>query len=208
MPGYALRTTLRMLASLIFTFTYATAAGKSRRTEMVLIPLLDVLQSVPVLGLHRRLLRLAISRHCTRAGAGRDLRDLHGPSLERSFQLLPSSADHPHRPGRGQPRFSLVGLAPLLADRGAIRDAWTHLEHDDVDVRWLVFCCGSEAIAVGSIQVALPGFGSYVALAIQQRDLAAVGWAIVAMRLTILIYDQLLFRPLVVPGTPASSRRR
>jgi hypothetical protein len=54
LPGYALRTTTRMLAalvaSLIFTFTYAILAAKSRRAEMVLIPLLDVLQSVPVLG--------------------------------------------------------------------------------------------------------------------------------------------------------------
>ena len=54
LPGYALRTTMRMLAalvaSLIFTLSYATLAAKSRRAEMVLIPLLDVLQSVPVLG--------------------------------------------------------------------------------------------------------------------------------------------------------------
>ena len=54
LPEYALRTTLRMLAaivaSLIFTFVYATVAAKSRRAEMVLIPLLDILQSVPVLG--------------------------------------------------------------------------------------------------------------------------------------------------------------
>jgi NitT/TauT family transport system permease protein len=54
LPNYALRTTIRMLAalvvSLLFTFTYGTAAAKSRRAEMVLIPLLDVLQSVPVLG--------------------------------------------------------------------------------------------------------------------------------------------------------------
>ena len=54
LPLYALRTTLRMLAallaSLIFTFIYATLAAKSRRAEMVLIPLLDVLQSVPILG--------------------------------------------------------------------------------------------------------------------------------------------------------------
>jgi len=54
LPLYTLRTVMRMLAalvaSLIFTFTYATAAGKSRRAEMVLIPLLDVLQSVPILG--------------------------------------------------------------------------------------------------------------------------------------------------------------
>ena len=55
LPGYALRTTLRMLAamtaSLAFTLTYATAAAKSRRAEWaLLIPLLDALQSVPVLG--------------------------------------------------------------------------------------------------------------------------------------------------------------
>ena len=54
LPNYALRTILRMLAamlaSLIFTFIYATLAAKSRRAEQVLIPLLDVLQSVPVLG--------------------------------------------------------------------------------------------------------------------------------------------------------------
>ncbi len=54
LPMYALRTTMRMLAalfaSLIFTFTYTTPAAKSRRSEKVLIPLLDVLQSVPVLG--------------------------------------------------------------------------------------------------------------------------------------------------------------
>ena len=59
------------------------------------------------------------------------------------------------------------------------------------------FVVASEAISVGSLQIALPGIGSYVARAIEQRDLAAVGWAIVAMAITIFIYDQLLFRPLV-----------
>ncbi|MBN8921319.1 MAG: sulfonate ABC transporter permease, partial [Rhizobiales bacterium] len=54
LPEYAVRTSLRMLAamllSLVFTFTYATWAAKSRRAEQVLIPLLDILQSVPILG--------------------------------------------------------------------------------------------------------------------------------------------------------------
>src|ERR1700693_2471225 len=53
-PNYAVRTTLRMfaalLASLLFTFTYATAAAKSRRAALILIPILDILQSVPILG--------------------------------------------------------------------------------------------------------------------------------------------------------------
>ena len=54
LPDYAVRTTLRMfaalLASLFFTFTFATAAAKSRRAGIVLIPILDILQSVPILG--------------------------------------------------------------------------------------------------------------------------------------------------------------
>ena len=54
LPGYAARTTLRMLVamalSLLFTFTYATLAAKNKRAEKLLVPLLDILQSVPILG--------------------------------------------------------------------------------------------------------------------------------------------------------------
>ena len=54
LPDYAVRTVLRMLAammaSLVFTLVYGTLAARSRRAEAVLIPLLDILQSVPVLG--------------------------------------------------------------------------------------------------------------------------------------------------------------
>ena len=54
LPLYALRTVLRMLlaivCSTVFTFIYAAIAAKSRRAEMVMIPVLDILQSVPILG--------------------------------------------------------------------------------------------------------------------------------------------------------------
>src|SRR5271170_1686052 len=54
LPEYAVRTTLRMFAalaaSLFFTFTYGTAAAKSQRAGVILIPILDILQSVPILG--------------------------------------------------------------------------------------------------------------------------------------------------------------
>src|SRR4030081_124206 len=54
LPAYALRTTMRMLLAIVcsitFTFIYAALAAKSRRAEIVLIPLLDILQSVPLLG--------------------------------------------------------------------------------------------------------------------------------------------------------------
>src|ERR1700724_3359513 len=54
LPEYAARTTLRMLVamalSLLFTFTYATLAAKNKQAERILVPLLDILQSVPILG--------------------------------------------------------------------------------------------------------------------------------------------------------------
>jgi NitT/TauT family transport system permease protein len=59
------------------------------------------------------------------------------------------------------------------------------------------FVVASESISVGHTTVALPGVGSYIALAIEQKNLTAIGWAIATMLIVILLYDQLLFRPLV-----------
>jgi len=59
------------------------------------------------------------------------------------------------------------------------------------------FVVASESISVGHSAVTLPGVGSYIALAIEQKNLAAIGWAIVTMLIVILLYDQILFRPLV-----------
>jgi len=59
------------------------------------------------------------------------------------------------------------------------------------------FVVASEAITVGNTTVTLPGIGSYVALAIQNQNLPAIGYAILAMLLVIIAYDQLLFRPIV-----------
>jgi NitT/TauT family transport system permease protein len=59
------------------------------------------------------------------------------------------------------------------------------------------FVVASEAISVGNTTVTLPGVGSYIALAIEKQDMGAVMWAIGTMLVVILIYDQVLFRPLV-----------
>ena len=95
LPYYAARSLLRMFAalalSLVFTFVYATAAARLRRAEKVLIPLLDILQSVPILGflsititgLHR-----AVSRLRTGFGVRIDLRDLHLAGLEHDVRVL------------------------------------------------------------------------------------------------------------------------
>ena len=103
LPGYALRTALRMLialgVSLVFTFTYATWAAKSQRAGTLLVPLLDILQSVPILGFHLDhggVLPVAGAGQDFRRRARRRLRHLHQPGLEHGVQLLPVAA---HRAG-------------------------------------------------------------------------------------------------------------
>ncbi len=59
------------------------------------------------------------------------------------------------------------------------------------------FVVASEAISVSGQNIKLPGIGSYIAQAIAQQNIAAIGWAIAAMLVGIMLYDQLLFRPLL-----------
>ena len=108
LPEYAVRTTLRMfaalVASLLFTFIYGVAAAKSRRAGLVLIPMLDILQSVPILGFLTFTVVFFMSLfpgQVLGAGAGGDLRDLHQPGLEHGVQHVPVAAHRARRPGRG-----------------------------------------------------------------------------------------------------------
>src|SRR6266436_367445 len=71
------------------------------------------------------------------------------------------------------------------------------LEHDDDHVRGLVLVVASEAISVGDTTITLPGIGADLARATADKDLTAVGWVILTMIAVILLYDQLMFRPLV-----------
>ena len=204
LPNYALRTTMRMLAALvasfIFTFTYGTLAAKSRRAEMVLIPLLDVLQSVPVLGYLSFTVVFFVSLSPNMA-LGVELAAIFAIftsqawnmafSFFQSLRTIPYDLDEASRGFRfsGWQRFWRLEVP--FAMPGLIWNTMMSMSGG-----WF-FVVASEAITVGDLHVALPGIGSYVARAIEARDLAAVGWAILAMTFTIFIYDQLLFRPLV-----------
>lgn len=204
LPEYALRTTLRMLAaivaSLIFTFIYGAIAAKSRRAEMVLIPILDILQSVPVLGFlsftvlffmglfpgqvlgvefaavfaifTSQAWNMTFSFYQSLKTLPRDLEE-----VSSSFRLTGWQ-----RFWRLEVPFSMPGLV------------WNTMM--SMSGGWF-FVVASEAITVGSTTITLPGIGAYVSTAISERDLAAVAWSVAAMLVIILIYDQILFRPLV-----------
>jgi NitT/TauT family transport system permease protein len=204
LPGYALRTALRMLialgVSLTFTLTYATWAAKSQRAGALLVPLLDILQSVPILGFISVTVVFFLS-----LAPGR----IFGAELAAVFAIFTSQAwnmafsfyqslrtvpEEMTEAGRmfglnGWARFWRIevpfGLPPLI---------WNMMM--SMSGGWF-FVVAAEAISVGPTTIVLPGIGSYIASAIKQQNLGAIAWAIGAMLVVILIYDQLLFRPLV-----------
>ena len=204
LPFYAFRTMTRMLlallASLLFTFTYATLAAKSRRAEAVLVPLLDVLQSVPILGYLSFTVVFFVSLFPGNM-LGLEMAAIFAIftsqawnmafSFYQSLKTVPHDLDEASRCFRSSGWQRFWRLDVPFAMPGLV---WNMMM--SMSGGWF-FVVASEAISVGDVQYTLPGIGAYVARAIQGRNLAAVGWAIGAMTATILLYDQLLFRPLV-----------
>jgi NitT/TauT family transport system permease protein len=200
--GYSARTALRMLiamlALLVFTFTYATFAAKNKRAEVILVPLLDFLQSVPILGFSFTILfflQLTPGRV-----AGAEMASIFliftsqawnmAFSFYHSLRSIPDEMVEAARNFQLSPWMRFWRLEVPFAMPALI---WNMMM--SMSGGWF-FLVVSEAITVGNTTVTLPGVGSYIALAIEQKNLAAIGWAIAAMFVVILLFDQLLFRPL------------
>ena len=145
LPGYALRTTMRMFAalaaSLLFTFTYATAAAKSRRAALILIPVLDILQSVPILGFLSFTVVFFMNLFPGRV-LGLELAAIFAiftsQAWNMAFSLYQSLKTIPADLKEASDSFHLTRMAALLAAGGAVRRSGPGLEHHDVDVRRLV----------------------------------------------------------------------
>ncbi len=204
LPFYALRTTMRMLLAIIcstvFTFLYAALAAKSRRAEMVLIPLLDILQSVPILGFLTFTVVFFMNLFPGNV-LGAELACVFAiftsQAWNMTFSMYQSMRNVPKDLEEATQSFHLSGwqrfwrLDVPFAMPGLIWNAMMSMSGG-----WF-FVVASEAITVGNTTVTLPGVGSYVALAIEKQNLAAIGYALLTMLLVIIAYDQLLFRPIV-----------
>ncbi len=204
LPNYALRTTLRMLAAIIcstlFTFAYGALAVKSRRAEQVLIPLLDILQSVPVFSFLSFTITFFLALFPGQV-FGAELASIFAIftaqawnmtfSFYQSLKTVPRDLSDVSESLRLGPWRRFWVLEVPFAAPGLIWNAMMSMSG-----AWF-FVVISEAVTVGNVSIALPGIGSYVGLAIARQNLSAIGWAILAMGLVILAYDQLLFRPLV-----------
>jgi len=204
LPEYALRTTLRMLAailaSLAFTFVVATLAAKSRKAELLIIPALDILQSVPVLGFltftviffMRLFPGSQLGVECAAIFAIFTSQAWNMAfSFYQSLRTIPRDLDEVSRHFRLSAWLRFWRLEVPFAAPGLIWNTMMSMSGS-----WF-FVVASEAITVGDTTVKLPGIGSWIAVAIDRQDIFAVVAAVMVMALVIFAYDQLAFRPIV-----------
>ncbi|MFJ2033033.1 ABC transporter permease [Streptosporangium sp. NPDC087985] len=204
LPYYAVRSLLRMFAalglSLVFTMVWAYTAAHSRRLERVLIPALDILQSVPVLGF----LTVAVTGFVALFPGsllGLECAAIFAIFTSQAWNMTfafyhslittPREMDELSRSMRFTRwmRFWRVELPS-----GAIPLVWNAMM--SFGGGWF-FLVASEAISVLNHRYALPGVGSYAGAAIAAGDLAKVGWAIITMAIMVVGVNFLFWRPLV-----------
>ena len=189
-----------LAASLVFTFTYATLAAKSRRWEMVLIPLLDILQSVPILGFLSFTVTFFLGLFPGNT-LGAELAAIFAIftsqawnmafSFYQSLRTVPRDLDEVARGFRLTGWQKFWQLEAPFAMPGLIWNTMMSMSGG-----WF-FVVASEAITVGDTTITLPGVGSYIAKANDEGNWSAIGAAVLTMAVVILLYDQLLFRPIV-----------
>jgi NitT/TauT family transport system permease protein len=205
LPFYAARTTLRMFAglfvSMIFTLTYATWAAKSPRAEKLLIPILDILQSVPILGFLSVTVVFFMSLAPGRV-LGAEFAAIFAiftsQAWNMAFSFYQSLRTIPYELCEAADSYHLtpwMRFWQLEVPFGLPALIWNVMM--SMAGGWF-FVVLAEFVTVGQTTFALPGIGSYIARASEQGDIHAIGWAILAMFLVIIICDQLIFRPLVV----------
>src|SRR5580704_3744611 len=204
LPNYAARSSLRMFIALIFStlfsLVYGYTAARSRRAEKVMVPLLDILQSIPVLGF------LSVTVTAFIALFRGSLLGLEAASVFAIFtgQAWNMTFSFYHSL-RSLPR-ELDEMAELYRLSKWERFTRLELPASVIGLVWngmmsfgggWFFLAASEAISVLNRQYTLPGLGSYVAAAIAAKDLHALAWAIAAMIVLILLIDQFFWKPLV-----------
>ena len=204
LPFYALRTVMRMfialILSLLFTFIVGALAAKNRRAEQIIVPALDIFQSVPVLSF----LAITVTGFIHLFPGS-----LLGPECAAIFVIFTAQVWNitftfyqslktvPHDLHEAAAMFQLSAwqrfwkIEVPFSMPGLL---WNLMM--SMSASWF-FVVLSESIAVAHQNIRLPGIGSYIALAIEQGDLRAVGYAIITMVIVIFVYDQVLFRPLI-----------
>jgi NitT/TauT family transport system permease protein len=203
LPYYAARSLARMFAALVlsvlFTFVYATAAARLRRAEKVLLPVLDILQSVPVLGF-LSVTVTAFIRLFPGSELGLECASVFAiftsMAWNMTFAFYYSLVSQPRDLDEASRVMRLTRWQRfwrLDVPGGMIPLVWNGMM--SFGGAWF-FLAASESISVLNHTYALPGIGSYVATAVQEGDLGAVSIAIVVMIVLVIGVNVVFWRPL------------
>lgn len=204
LPYYALRSLLRMFAalaaSLVFTFVVATAAARLPRAEKVILPALDILQSVPILGFLSVTVTgfIALFPGSTLGLESAAIFAIFTSQVwNMTFSFYASLTSQPRDLDEAARLMRLTKWQrfwKLDVPSGMIPLVWNGMM--SFGGAWF-FLAASEAITVNNHSYALPGVGAYVASAVQAGQLDRVGWAILTMTIMVLGVNFLFWRPLV-----------
>ncbi|MBK9064512.1 MAG: ABC transporter permease subunit [Acidobacteria bacterium] len=204
LPGYTLLSLSRgfaaYLLSLVFTLVYGTIAAHGKRAEKILIPLLDIGQGIPVLGFLPGLV-LGMVALFPRTNVGLELACIvmifTGQVWNMTFSYIASLRSIPNELNEVARihRFSFwKRFRTVEVSSSVIGLVWNSMM--SMAGGWF-FLTVNEAFTLGDRDFRLPGVGSYMAVAIEKGDKAAMAWAVLAMTVMIVAVDQLLWRPLV-----------
>ncbi len=192
---------LAYVLSLAFTLTYGYWAAKDPVAERVLVPLLDILQSIPVLGFMPGVV-LALVSIFPDSNIGLELASVlmifTGQAWNMTFSFYHSLRSIPN---------DQVEAATVYRFNWWQKLRWLELPFATIGLVWnsmmsmaggWFFLMITESFVLGSKDFRLPGIGSYMSVAVAKGDVRAMIWAIIAMVLMIVTLDQLLWRPVVV----------
>ncbi|HVH66290.1 MAG TPA: ABC transporter permease subunit [Gemmatimonadales bacterium] len=205
LPRYTLyslsRGVIALVISYLFALSYGWTAAKSRAAERLLLPLLDILQSIPVLGFLPGLVLGLVALFPTR-NIGLELAAILmiftaqawnlAFSFYSSLKGLPEPLRDACQVAGWRPSGMFKQLEVPAAAQGLVWNGMLSMAGG-----WF-FLMVNEAFQLGGRDYRLPGIGSYMSVALDRGDVPAMALAIVAMVLMIVCLDQLLWRPLVV----------
>jgi NitT/TauT family transport system permease protein len=204
LPGYAalslLRITIAYALSLAFTLVYGYIAAYNAKAERFMVPLLDVLQSIPVLsflpGVMLAMVALFPSRQLG-VELGAILLIFTGQVWNMAFSFYASLKSIPHemREAAEIYRFGWwQRFTEMELPFAAIGLVWNSMM--SVAGGWF-FLMACEMFVLGSRDFRLPGLGSYLQTAASAGDTPSILWGVATMIALIVLLDQLVWRPII-----------
>jgi NitT/TauT family transport system permease protein len=203
LPLYALYSLARILVayflSLVFAIVYGQIAAHNAKAERILIPLLDTLQSIPVLSFLPPVMAAMVALFPTRqfgVELGSILLIFTGQVWNMAFSVYSSTKNIPHELVEAAQVFRLnwwQRFTRLEMPCAAIGLVWNSMM--SVAGGWF-FLMACEAFVLGN-SVRLPGLGSYLQTAADNADMRSIVWGLATMIAVIVLMDQLLWRPII-----------